>query len=218
MKSDTAYLYGKHAIEEAQAHMPHVIGKVMTNVKGEGHGGYVATVDTSKLLVPYSEFKDGLKPSADTALVVLAGLTDPHNVGTIIRSAAAFGASAVLLPTRGQAPITTAVIKTSVGMVFRIPLISIDSVPETLADLRARGVTTYGLAGKGSANLHTEPFATPSAFVVGNEGAGMDAETEALCDQLLSIPINSRTESLNAAAAAAVTLYAWSARHPQSLI
>lgn len=217
MRSEEIYIYGKHAIEEAQAHAPHALKKVMTGVKGEGHGGYVAVVDTDKLLVPYSDFVATLTPTADTAVLVLGGLTDPHNVGAIIRSAAAFGFSAVLIPDHDQAPITGAVVKTSAGMVFRIPLITITDINETLKDLKARGFRTYGLAGKGTTQLGSEKFAVPSAFVVGNEGAGISPETEALCDSLLSIPINPRTESLNAAAAAAVVMYDWSTQHRGTL-
>ena len=217
MKSDKVYIYGKHAIEEAQAHAPHVLTKVMTDVKGEGHGGYVAVVDTTKLLIPYTDFVATLKPSPSTAIVVLAGLNDPHNVGAIIRSAAACGFAAVLMPIMGQAPVTSTVLKTSAGMVFRIPLVTIDSVDETLKELKIRGFSAYGLAGKGTITLTEEKFDAPSAFVVGNEGVGMTEETEALCDALLSIPIHARTESLNAAAAAAVVMYDWSSKHPESL-
>ena len=218
MKDGPVYIYGKHAVEEAQVHMPHVLKKVMTDVKGEGHGGYIATVDTAKLLVPYADFVASLKPTASTAVVVLGGLNDPHNVGAIIRSAAAFGFAAVLIPTTNQAPVTSTVVKTSEGMVFRIPLVTIDSIDDTLKDLKKRGFRTYGLAGKGATKLVSEKFDAPCAFVVGNEGVGMTPETESNCDSLLSIPIHARTESLNAAAAAAVVMYDWSTKHAESLL
>lgn len=213
MQREKVYIYGKHAIEEAQAHAPHVLKKVMTDVKGEGHGGYVAIVDTEKLLVPYSTFVDTLKPSSQTAVLILGGLTDPHNVGAIIRSAAAFSFSAVLIPESKQAPITGTVAKTSAGMIFRIPLVTITSVEDTVRDLKSRGFKTYGLAGKGTAVLGTEKFSAPTVFIVGNEGTGLTPEVENSCDALLSIPINPRTESLNAAAAAAVVMYEWQKTH-----
>ena len=209
MKSEKVYIYGKHAIDEAQAHAPHVLKKVMTDVAGEGHGGYVAVVDTTKLLIPYSEFVKTLKPNADTALLILGGLTDPHNVGAIIRSAAAFNISAVLIPESNQAPITGTVAKTSAGMIFRIPLVTISSVEDALKDLKRLGCRAYGLAGKGTAVLGQEKFTTPTVFVIGNEGAGLSPEVESQCDALLSIPINARTESLNAAQAATVVMYEW---------
>lgn len=218
MQKEKVYIYGKHAVEEAQAHAPHVLTKVMTDVAGEGHGGYVAVVDTTKLLRPYTEFITSTPVAPETAVVILGGLTDPHNVGAIIRSAAGFGFSAVLLPESAQAPITSAVAKTSAGMIFRIPLVTIQSVDDTLSDLKERGFMTYGLAGKGSTRLTEETFTKPTAFVVGNEGAGLSAETEALCDTLLAIPIHTRTESLNAAQAATVVMYEWSKAHKTALI
>lgn len=213
MQKEKVYIYGKHAIEEAQAHAPHVLKKVMTDVKGEGHGGYVAIVDTEKLLVPYTTFAQSLQPSAQTAILILGGLTDPHNVGAIIRSAAAFNFSAVLIPESKQAPITGTVAKTSAGMIFRIPLVTITSVEETIRDLQERGFKTYGLAGKGTTVLGTEKFMAPTAFIVGNEGTGLTPEVESACDALLSIPINPRTESLNAAQAATVVMYEWQKTH-----
>lgn len=213
MQREKVYIYGKHAIEEAQAHAPHVLKKVLTGVKGEGHGGYVAIIDVDKLLVPYESFVSTLSPSPETALLIMGGLTDPHNVGAIIRSAAAFNVAAVLMPKTKQAPITGAVAKASAGMIFRIPLVTIDSIESALTDLKQRGFTTYGLAADGSAVLGKEVFSTPTAFVVGNEGAGLSPEVRALCDKLLSIPMNPRTESLNAAQAATVVMYDWSKQH-----
>ena len=213
MQDKKVYIYGKHAVEEAQAHAPHVVEKVFTDVQGEGHGGYVALIDADKLLVPYSTFVDTLVPTAQTALLILGGLTDPHNVGAIIRSAAAFNVAAVLIPHEKQAPITGAVAKTSAGMIFKIPLVTIDSVGAVVTDLKNRGFKTYGLAGKGTAQLGSEKFDAPVAFIVGNEGAGLSPEVESLCDALLSIPINQRTESLNAAQAATVVMYEWNKSH-----
>lgn len=217
MQKDKVYIYGKHAIEEAQAHAPHVIKKIFTKVKGEGHGGYVAIINTEKLLVPFEAFIKDVVDTPSTSVVVLAGLHDPHNVGAIIRSAAAFGFSAVIMPTSNQAPITGTVVKTSVGMVFRIPLVVTDSIATALKELKVRGFTVYGLAGRGSADLNSEKFKTPTVFVVGNEGSGMTGEIESACDVLLSIPIHPRTESLNAAAAAAVVMHTWSTHHAEAL-
>lgn len=213
MQGKKVYIYGKHAVEEAQAHAPHLLKKVLTNVKGEGHGGFVALVDTEKLLIPYETFISSLDILKKPGLLILGGLTDPHNVGAIIRSAAAFNIAGVLLPETGQAPITGTVAKTSAGMIFRVPLISIQSVAFAVEDLKARGFSVYGLAGKGKAVLGAEYFSAPTTFVVGNEGSGLDPEVEAACTDLLSIPINPRAESLNAAQAASIVMYEWNKTH-----
>ena len=141
---------------------------------------------------------------------MLDELQDPHNVGAIIRSAAAFGATGVLLPEHNQAPVTGTVIKTSAGMVFRIPLVKIGNVNQTLRLLKEKGYWVYGLAMDGSSNLQKTTFDTPVVFVIGNEGEGIRQKTLELCDIKITIPMNPRCESLNAAVAASVVLYEWS--------
>ena len=176
------------------------------------HQGYIAAIDTSKLLIPFKTFRDEVAAEPDTALVLLGEVQDPHNVGAIIRSAVAFGASAVLVPEHRGCPITGTVIKTSVGTAFTVPLVSVGNVNNTLRDLKDRGFWVYGLDGEGDVSLPEEQFTKPSVFVVGNEATGMRQKTHELCDTILSIPMSERAESLNASVSAAVTLYAWHAQ------
>lgn len=177
------------------------------------HQGLVAAIDTDKLLIPWKTFKSSLKPTSADALVMLGEVQDPHNVGAIIRSAAAFGAGAVLIPEHRQAPVTGTVIKVSAGMAFALPLVSVGNVNAALRDLKDAGYWVYGLASDGDTSLPEETFDKPSVFVVGNEGAGMRAKTREHCDTVLTIPMHPRAESLNASVSAAVVLYAWSAAH-----
>jgi len=246
-KSKPVFIYGKHALKEALSHAPHVVrkaylapqvddaelrkllaergvpvspfkeGAVGDIERGATHQGVVARIEIDELMKPYEAFINGLTPSPDTLLVILDELTDPHNVGAVIRSAAAFGAAAVLLPQHNQAPVTGAVAKVSAGMAFRIPLVSIGNVNSTMRDLKERGFWIYGLAGEEGQSLTTEAFTAPTVLVVGNEADGIRHRTRELCDVLLSIPIAARTESLNAASAAGVALYAWSVQHPGAL-
>jgi 23S rRNA (guanosine2251-2'-O)-methyltransferase len=181
------------------------------------HQGVIAVVDSYNMLVDFASFASELKPDKDTALVILDELTDPHNVGAIIRSAAAFGISGVLIPSHNQAPITGAVVKTSAGMAFRIPLIAIGNVNYTISHLKEMGFKIYGLAMEGSRSLSKEIFDSPALFVVGNEGSGIREKTLELCDVSLRIPMNPRCESLNAAASTAVVLYQWSVGHANAL-
>jgi 23S rRNA (guanosine2251-2'-O)-methyltransferase len=103
-------------------------------------------------------------------------------------------------------------------MAFRIPLVTISNVNATLTDLKKRGCFVYGLAGEPRAvALPNEQFTKPSVFVLGNEGEGLRKMTREACDTLLSIPMHSRAESFNAAAATAIVLYAWSVQHPKAL-
>ena len=174
-------------------------------------------MDPSALLISLDDFLKTLDTRTNPSVVVLGEVQDPHNVGAIIRSAAAFGLSGVLIPEHNQAGITGAVVKTSAGMVFRIPLVSIGNVNNTLKILKEKGFWIYGLAMDGETSLGTDVFDAPVAFVVGNEGAGIREKTLTSCDVTLQIPMNSRTESLNAAVSAAVVFYEWSRKHPEAL-
>jgi len=211
-KRGKTYAHGKHAVSEAQQYAPHAVLKVFKDDRGND----IAQISLSRLVRPYADFVRDFSPTEDSCFVLLAGLEDPHNVGAIIRSAASFGAAAVLLPEEGQAPVTDAVLKVSAGMAFRIPLVSIQGYQQTLSDLRKRGFSVYGFEAKGK-SLVEEEFKTPTVLVFGNEGAGLPGAVRPLCDGFLSIPMHSRAESLNVAAAAAAALYDWSGKHPKAL-
>jgi len=188
-------------------HLPRDVGKDAV------HQGVVARVSPNKILKPYKPFIEGLTITDATALVVLNELTDPHNVGAVIRNAAAFGISGVLIPEYRQAPVTGTVVKVSAGMAFAIPLVSIGNVNTTLRDLKERGFWVYGLAGDGDTSIPDEDFTKPSVFVLGNEGKGLREKTEDVCDFRLSIPIEKEVESLNVASSSAVVFYAWKSYH-----
>ncbi len=181
------------------------------------HQGFIALVDVAKLTIPYDAYMEKLEVTPDTSIIVLGELQDPHNVGAVIRSAAAFGVKAVIIPEHRQAPLTGAVMKVSAGMAFRIPLISVGNINQTLRDLKERGFWIYGLEGEAKNSVTDEVFDKPSVFILGNEGEGIRAKTLELCDIQLRIPTHAQTESLNASVSAAVALYAWSRQHPGAL-
>jgi 23S rRNA (guanosine2251-2'-O)-methyltransferase len=181
------------------------------------HQGVIAVINVEKLYTPLEEVMKLFHPSTDLGqdltklcFVLLDELHDPHNVGAIIRSAAAFGASAVLLPEHNQSPITGTVIKTSAGMVFRIPIVKIGNVNQTVRLLKDNHMWSYGLVMDGDTQLKKAVFDTPTLFIVGNESAGIREKTLELCDVKMTIPMNPNCESLNASVAASVVLYEWS--------
>lgn len=182
------------------------------------HQGIVAGLLPEKLMVDYKNFIKNLVIDNNTSLLILGEVQDPHNVGAVIRSAAAFGLSGVLIPPHNQAPVTGTVIKVSAGMAFRIPLVSISNVNSVARDLQERGFWVYGLEGEGNVTTVSEKFDRPTVFILGNEGSGLRLKTKELCDSLISIPIHPRCESLNAAAATAVVLATWSSQHPESIL
>ncbi len=193
-------------------------GREAERMAGEGsHQGVIAAADPSKLIVDFRDFISELKPAAGTMLVLLSELTDPHNVGAIIRSAAAFGAAGVLIPHHNQAPITGAVVKASVGMVFRVPIVSIGNINFAVDTLRKQGFRTYALAMHGEKSASEEKFEEPALFIVGNEGRGIREKTLERADSVLRIPMSPRAESLNASVSAAIVLYEWSKQHPEAL-
>lgn len=239
MAQSKNYIYGKHAIAEALTNAPHSVlrvhfSKEMKDARlrqlareagvptepfderkvtswverNAPHQGAIALVSMGSLMIPFEKWKPMGK-----AVVLLHEIQDPHNVGTIIRSAAAFGAEAVLLPQAKQSPVTGAVIKSSAGMAFSIPLVSVSNLQKTISDMKKEGYRVYGLAGEGKKSIVDESFPAKSLFIMGNESQGLPKSTVELCDALISIPIDSRAESLNVAAAAAVTLYQWRTKH-----
>lgn len=192
--------------------------KVTSQVEGNApHQGIVALIGTAELEVSFDAFIETFQAKPDSLLVFMGEIQDPHNVGAIIRSAVAFGATAILMPVKKQAPITPAAIRASAGMVFRLPLVKVDNIEEALAKIKAKGVRIYGMAGESKQSINDEPFRAPTLLVLGNEGAGIPGNIRKLCDMVLSIPMDSRAESLNVAASAAVALYAWSVKHGKSL-
>lgn len=181
------------------------------------HQGVIAVMNVEKLYTPLEEVMKLFDPSTESGqeqknpcFVLLDELHDPHNVGAIIRSAAAFGASAVLLPEHNQSPITGTVIKTSAGMVFRIPIVKIGNVNQTVRLLKEKHMWSYGLVMNGDTELKKAVFDTPTLFIVGNESTGIREKTLELCDVKMTIPMNPDCESLNASVAASVVLYEWS--------
>lgn len=141
-------------------------------------------------------------------LVALDGVTDPRNLGAIIRSIAAFGGHGVVLPQRRSVGVTAAAWKTSAGAAARMPVALASNLNQTIKEYKARGVFVIGLDGDGDVMLPEFTLADkPLLVVVGSEGKGLSRLVQENCDQVVSIPITSATESLNAGIAASVALY-----------
>jgi 23S rRNA (guanosine2251-2'-O)-methyltransferase len=141
-------------------------------------------------------------------LVALDGVTDPRNLGAIIRSVAAFGGQGVIVPSRRSVGVTAAAWKTSAGAATRVPVAMASNLTQTLKELKARGVFVLGLDGGGDVPLPGLELAPqPLVLVVGSEGNGLSRLVTETCDAVVSIPIESSTESLNAGIAVSVALY-----------
>lgn len=146
---------------------------------------------------------------SETAPIVVAcdSITDPRNLGAIVRSAAAFGAVAVLIPERRSADLTAAAWKASAGAAARIPVAKVTNLNRALVHYADAGFTVVGLAGEGTGELSAIDPDDPVVLVVGSEGDGLARLVRENCDVLARIPISSTVESLNASVAASIALY-----------
>lgn len=140
-------------------------------------------------------------------IVVCDELSDPHNLGAIIRSAECAGAHGVVIPKRRSAGLTAVVAKTSAGAVAHVPVARVPNIPALLKDLKKQGVWVFGTAADGTTALYDADLKGPAAIVIGSEGDGMTRLAAENCDFLVSIPMRGKLNSLNASAAAAILLY-----------
>lgn len=140
-------------------------------------------------------------------IVVCDELSDPHNLGAVIRTADAAGAHGVIIPKRRSAGLTAVVGKTSAGAVAHVPVARVPNLPALLKELKEAGVWVFGAAMDGATPLYQADLKGPAAIVIGSEGAGMGRLVAENCDFTVSIPMFGKINSLNASAAAAVLLY-----------
>ena len=140
-------------------------------------------------------------------IVVCDELSDPHNLGAVIRTADAAGAHGVIIPKRRSAGLTAVVAKTSAGAVAHVPVARVANLPSLLKELKEEGVWVFGTAMNGSTPLYQADLKGPAAIVIGSEGEGMGRLVTENCDFTVSIPMFGKINSLNASAAAAVLLY-----------
>jgi 23S rRNA (guanosine2251-2'-O)-methyltransferase len=141
-------------------------------------------------------------------LIGLDGITDPHNLGAVVRSAAAFGADGVVIPERRNASMTGSAWKASAGAAARMPISQVTNLVRSIEDAKKAGCFVIGLDAEGDATLAKMNLATESIFIiVGSEGKGLSRLVRDKCDLVVSIPMQSTVESLNASVATAIVMY-----------
>lgn len=182
----------------------------LDRLAGEGgvHQGLALKVPPYEYAHPIEVLDEVLARDETPLLVALDGITDPRNLGAILRSTAAFGGQAVIVPQRRSVGVNSAAWKTSAGAAARVPVAMAANLTQTLKTLKERGVFVLGLDGDGDVSLPGLSWAErPIVVVVGSEGKGLSRLVSETCDAIVSIPIESSTESLNAGIATSVTLY-----------
>ena len=159
----------------------------------------------------YATVEEMLQRAADRGeaplLILCDELTDPHNLGAILRSAECAGAHGVIIPKRRSVGLTAVVAKTSAGAVEHMPVARVPNLVSTMEDLKKVGLWIYGTDAAGTTDLYHADFKGPAAIVIGSEGYGMSRLVAERCDVLVSIPMKGKINSLNASSAAAVLLY-----------
>lgn len=172
------------------------------------HQGVALKVPPYEYAHPQDLLEQVIDKGETPLFVALDGITDPRNLGAIIRSTGAFGGHGVILPQRRSASVNSAAWKTSAGAAARIPVAISGNLTSMLKDFKKQGVFVLGLDGGGDVSLPALELADrPVVIVVGSEGKGLSRLVTETCDQIVSIPINAATESLNAGIAASVALY-----------
>lgn len=158
----------------------------------------------------YSSQKEIFARAKEPALfIAVDGVTDPRNIGAIARSAAAFSADGLLIPERRNASLTAAAWKTSAGAAARLPIAQITNLARSIEDAKAYGCFVVGLDGDADTTVDSMEIADqPLYVIVGSEGKGLSRLVREKCDLLISIPMSSAVESLNASVAMSIALYA----------
>ena len=171
------------------------------------HQGVIALAAVREYVTVESILQTAADRGEAPLLVICDEISDPHNLGAILRTAECAGAHGVIIPKRRSAGLTAIVAKTSAGAVSYMPVARVANIPSLLKDLKKQGVWVFGTAADGNTTLYNADLKGPAAIVIGSEGDGMTRLVAENCDFLVSIPMKGQISSLNASAAAAILLY-----------
>ncbi len=171
------------------------------------HQGVIAVVAAHSYATIDDIFEKAAESGEPPLIVICDELSDPHNLGAIMRTAECAGAHGVIIPKRRSVGLTAVVGKASAGAIEYMPVARVANITAAIQELKSRGVWVYGTAAGADAQLYKTDLTGPSAIVIGNEGDGMSRLVAENCDLKLSIPMKGRISSLNASAAAAILLY-----------
>ncbi|GAA3516412.1 23S rRNA (guanosine(2251)-2'-O)-methyltransferase RlmB [Aeromicrobium panaciterrae] len=176
---------------------------------GAVHQGIAAKLNAYEYADPAIFARNAAELGEPALIVMLDGVTDPRNLGAVIRSAAGFGAHGVVIPERRAAHITASAWKTSAGAAARVPVARVTNLTRQLKAFQDEGMMVIGLAADGEVNLpDSQMIDGPVVVVIGSEGKGLSRLVSETCDELVSIPMSTGLESLNAGVAAGIALYA----------
>ncbi|MFN7782829.1 MAG: 23S rRNA (guanosine(2251)-2'-O)-methyltransferase RlmB [Lysobacterales bacterium] len=182
------------------------LDQIERQAAGARHQGVIARVQSTRI---YDErdLEGLIEASAKPLLLILDGVQDPHNLGACLRSAAAAGATAVIVPKDRAATLTPTARKVAAGGAERVPLVRVTNLARCMKDLQDAGIWIVGLAGEAESSLYSVDLKGPMAIAMGGEGEGLRRLTREHCDYLAKIPMASGMESLNVSVAAGISLF-----------
>jgi 23S rRNA (guanosine2251-2'-O)-methyltransferase len=174
---------------------------------GHGHQGVAARVSEIKMVHSLDELLEGIEKIESPLILVLDGVTDPHNLGACLRVADGAGAHAVIAPKDHAVGINSTVAKVASGAAETVPYFMVTNLARTLNELKERNIWIIGTSDDAPKTLYQVDLKGPTALVLGAEGDGMRQLTRKTCDELISIPMCGGVESLNVSVASGVCLY-----------
>lgn len=172
----------------------------------QNHQGVVLTVAAFEYATIDDLFKRAAQKHADPLFLILDGIEDPHNLGSILRTADAVGIHGVIIPKRRAVQLTSTVAKTSTGAIEYVPVARVTNLVQTVKELKKRGLWIFGTDMKGQ-DFRKWSAQGPTAIVIGNEGKGISPLLKKECDGMLTIPMVGHVQSLNASVAASLLMY-----------
>lgn len=194
--------------QTAGVHVQSVGAEALAKLVGDvAHQGAVAAVRPLKAWDEHDLLESLNQAAEDAFLLILDGVTDPHNLGACLRTADAAGVHAVLIPKDRAATVDGVVRKVAAGAAEFVPVASVTNVARTIDLLKERGIWVVGTDGEAPQTLYAADLKRPLALVLGAEGAGMRRLTRERCDFLVRIPMAGQVESLNVSVAAGVALF-----------
>lgn len=171
------------------------------------HQGIAAQVAAYEYLELSTLIEQARETTPKPVLIAADGITDPHNLGAMIRTTEALGAQGIVIPQRRAVGVTSVVAKVATGALESLAVARVTNLNQGLEQLKEAGFWIYGLSTTASQAVHTIKFTEPTVLVIGAEGPGLSVSTQHHCDQLVSIPLQGKTASLNASVATGMALY-----------
>ncbi len=181
--------------------------KLDSMCNGEAHQGVIAKITPFKYCEVSDIIDTAKAKNEDPFIIILDELEDPHNLGSIARSAELFGVHGIIIPKRRSVSVSATVYKSSAGAIEHVNIAKVTNINRTIDELKEQGIWVYGTDIKAAEYSYETDFSGPCAIIIGNEGKGISKLTLQKCDKLIKIPMVGKINSLNASVAGGIIMY-----------